>query len=404
MRVPVSLAALLVCVSLLPGLAHAQQGNDEPRVIVVPVPGEGGSDAGMPPPPPPIEQPPPPPPPANNTVVQQPPPSGPVTTPDQAPPPPSEPLLNAPDNNAGPAPKPPPSAMLDGHPREGPFLAGPGSLTFVMHHTLMGGLGVLTTQMVPRIYNYNVQGSQFCGTKQDCLIGDDARLAYLAGALIGAGVGFASSAFWQFNNWIDTTSANFGIINSFIGAAFLAGFTNFFSKDASVVSWLGLIGAEAGAWISAIVGGGEIPMNKFLLIESGAVWALIYTALICAIFATTSSGSNVQSGIDALLIAPAIGAGALALSTLRFNPSTDQILRADLFGAAAGVAVLLIAGLVLNPATGFTKSPVPYVLSGIAAAGGITIVSLLWVDAADSGGQKNSLYYDPDRHKVSVWW
>lgn len=58
MRVPVSLAALLVCVSLLPGLAHAQQGNDEPRVIVVPVPGEGGSDAGLPPPPPPIEQPP----------------------------------------------------------------------------------------------------------------------------------------------------------------------------------------------------------------------------------------------------------------------------------------------------------------------------------------------------------
>src|SRR5262249_26084522 len=120
--------------------------------------------------------------------------------------------------------------------------------------------------------------------------------------------------------------------------------------------------------------------------------------------ATTGGGSNIQSGIDALLITPALGAGALALATLKFNPSTAQILRADLFGAAAGIAVLLISGLVLNPATGFTKSPVPYVLSGIAAAGGITIVSLLWVDAADSNQGRSSIYYDPDRHKVSVWW
>ncbi len=394
MRLPVSLAAVLL---LVPFLARAQ-GTEEPRVIVVPVPGEAPPDAGvmMPPPPPP-------PPEANNPPPPPPPPE--ARPPDVPPQPPPENLL-PPDQNAqpaGPPPTQPPSAMLDGHPREGPFLSGPGSLTFVLHHTLMGGLGVLATQMVPRIYNYNTQGSNFCGTKQDCLIGDDARLAYLAGALIGAGVGFASSAFWQFNNWIDSTSANFGIINSFIGAAFFAGFANFFSKDASVVSWLGLIGAEAGAWISAIVGGGEVPLNKVLLIESGAAWALVYTALICAIFATSGSGSNFQSGIDALLIAPAIGAGALALSTLRFNPSTDQILRADLFGAAAGLAVLLIAGLVLNPATAFTKSPVPYILSGVAAAGGITIVSLLWVDAAE-GGQKNSLYYDPDRHKVSVWW
>jgi len=270
---------------------------------------------------------------------------------------------------------------------------------------LMGGLGVLATQMVPRIYLYNndPKGHQFCGTTQDCLIGDDARLAYLAGTLIGGGVGFAAASFWQFNNWIDNTSANFGIINSFIGAAFFAGFANVFSKDASVVSWLGLVGGEAAAWITAIVGGGTIPFNKVLLIESGAFWALVYTALICAIVATNGGASNVQSGIDALLITPAIGAGALALATLKFNPSTDQIWRADLFGSAAGIAALLISALFLNPATAFAKSPVPYILSGVFAAGGITLVSLLWADAA-APQQRDSIYYDPDRHKVSVWW
>ncbi len=400
MRVPISLAALLV---LVPALVRAQT-NEEPRVIVVPVPGEAQPDAGValpppPPPPPPEVQPPAPPPPE----VQPPP-----ANPPPAQPPPDN--LLPPDNGgeAGqpPPPAPPPSAMLDGHPREGPFLAGPGALTFVTHHTLMGGLGVLTTQMVPRIYRYNAVGQHFCdnnnpASTKDCVGGDDARLAYLAGTLIGAGVGFGSAAFWQFNHWIDQTSANFGIINSLLGAMFMAGFSNLFTKDPDVVSWLGLIGAEAGAWLSAIVGGGELPLNKGLLISSGAVWALVYTALAVAIFASTGSGHDVQSGIDALLITPAIGAGALALATLRFNPSTAQILRADAFGAVAGVAVLVIAGLVLGPKTGFSN-PIPYVLSGVAAAGAITIVSLLWVDAAEPA--KSSLYYDPDRHKVSVWW
>ncbi len=402
MRLPVSLAAVLL---LVPFLARAQ-GTEEPRVIVVPVPGEAPPDAGvmMPPPPPP-------PPEANNPPPPPPPPE--ARPPDVPPQPPPENLL-PPDQNAqpaGPPPNQPPSAMLDGHPREGPFLSGPGSLTFVLHHTLMGGLGVLATQMVPRVYRYNenVPNAQhFCDnysatSTKDCVGGDDARLAYLAGTLIGAGVGFGTSAFWQFGHWIDQTSANFGLINSLIGGMFGIGFTNLFTTNPDVVSWLGLIGAEAGAWLTAIIGGGELPLNKGLLITSGAAWALIYTALIVAIVATTGGGNDVRSGVDALLLTPAIGAGALALATLKFNPSTAQILRADAFGAAAGAAVLLIAGLVLGPDKGFTHSAIPYALSGVAAAGAITIVSLLWVDAAEAPA-KESYYYDPKRHEVSVWW
>jgi hypothetical protein len=122
-------------------------------------------------------------------------------------------------------------------------------------------------------------------------------------------------------------------------------------------------------------------MNKGVLMASGAYWATIFTALIAGIVATTGGGGNVQKGIDALMVAPALGSGLMALALLKFNPSVAQVLRADLFGTAAGAAVFLISALVLG--ANFSH-PVPYVLSGIAAAGGITIVSLLWADAAEA--------------------
>ena len=91
---------------------------------------------------------------------------------------------------ATPALPPPPEAsgaLLDGRPRQGPFLSGPGSLTFVMHHSILGALGGFFTQ----------------GFAQDFKIDKDSREAMLAGTLIGAGLGFGASAWWQFNHWVD---------------------------------------------------------------------------------------------------------------------------------------------------------------------------------------------------------
>ena len=151
-------------VALLAFAAFAQ--GEEPRVIVVPVPADPSMqqapiDAGTPVATPPVEAPPPvpatPPPPTppaevpNNGTPTEPPPSDaprtieakPVTAEQLAPVVPVE-------QPTGDQPVPT-TAMLDGHPREGAFLSGPGSLTFVLHHTLMGGVGVLATQMVPRL-------------------------------------------------------------------------------------------------------------------------------------------------------------------------------------------------------------------------------------------------------------
>ena len=313
-----------------------------------------------------------------------------------------------------------PGAMIDGHPREGAFLSGPGSLTFLMHHTLMTGFGVLATQMIPRAIdaspahaaamagpvdhqfvdvpaggcdpanldasiarNMAYKGVTSCS---DIVTGESARLAYLTGTLLGAGIGFTSAAIWQFNNWISHRSANFGILSSLIGGMFLGGFTDLVTGhgDAYATAWLTMIGSSAGAWLAAIVGGGDIALNKATLIISGAAWAAIYTALIVAIIATTGGAITPRSGLDAVLIVPAFGAGIMALATLKFNPSTAQIIRANIFGAIVGGAVLVLSGLLLGPATGFTRSPVPYILAGVGAIGAKTLVSLLWADAAEN--------------------
>lgn len=284
-----------------------------------------------------------------------------------------------------------PTAMLDGHPREGAFLSGPGSLTFILHHTLLTGLGAMATQMVPRALENDSQtfGSQ------------DARLAYLGFGLGGAAVGFAGSAVWQFTHWMSESTASFGIVNSAFGAMFLGGFTNLLTTEPYAISWMTLLGSLAGAWLTPIVGGGDLPLNHGALITTGGVWAAIYTALIVAIVRSTGGAMDARSALDAVMLMPAIGAAALALATLKFNPSTAQVVRANIFGLGVGAAVLLLSALVLG---GNFGHPVPYVLAGIGAIGAQTLVSLLWVEAAEAPSSPAPEVGQPGRSRAVPWW
>jgi hypothetical protein len=408
-------------------LALAQGGTPDipaEKVVVVPMGDPNGYyDAG-------VAQPPPTPQPETFPLTPQPTdtPVQPDTRTLEALPPPLPPPENLDQNPPQVVPSGP-GAMIDGHPREGAFLSGPGSLTFLMHHTLMTGLGVLATQLIPRAIDAGPARAATMGgrdpnffvdipasgcppinaryekvtTCADIVTGEGARLAYLTGTLVGAGIGFTSAAIWQFNNWISNRSANFGIISSFIGGMFLGGFTDLVTGhgDAYATAWMTMIGSSAGAWLAAIIGGGEIEINKATLIVSGAGWAMIYTALIVAIIATTGGAITPRSGLDAVMLVPALGAGVMALATLKFNPSTAQIIRANIFGAIVGGAVLVLSGLLLGPTTGFTQSPVPYILAGVGAIGAKTLVSLLWADAAENPTTTGGL--SRDRTYRSVW-
>lgn len=386
---------LAVMLSSLAALAQATPDIPQEKIVVVPFPGSEPVDAG-------VASPPPEPQPAPLVVPLPPPPPQPVPEP---PPLPAAQPADAPVDRtlqAMPPPPPPPEqldaqpkqvepqgpgAMLDGHPREGAFLSGPGSLTFLLHHTLMTSVGLLGTQLVPRAITAAQCTTPPAGFAScaDIWTGQDARIMYLTGTLVGAGVGFASSAIWQFNHWVSQRSATFGIINSFFGGGFLGGLTDLVSDDAAAVAWMTLIGSSAGAWITAIVGGGELAMNKGVLITSGGAWAMIYTALILGIVASTGGNPTAGAGIDALLLTPALGATAMALATLKFNPSVGQVMRANVFGAGVGGAVLLLSALILGPTTGFGH-PLPYALAGVGAIGAKTLVSLLWADAAENPG------------------
>lgn len=261
---------------------------------------------------------------------------------------------------------PPPEesgAILDGRPRQGPFLSGPGSLTFVLHHTVLGAMGGLFTQGFARNFN----------------IDKESREAMLAGSLIGAGLGFGASAWWQFNNWEDRPASYFTIANSLVGGMFLGGFMDLLADDRDVLAWSSFAGAELGAWLTSVIGGGQLPINQGLLVASGAAWGLASTALLLSIIHFSGTEIRGKTWADTLLIAPGIGAGALAVATMRYNPTAGQILRANIFGSGVGAAVLLLSGLVLG---GFNQ-PTPYVLSFLGAAGAITTVSLLWEESVD---------------------
>lgn len=374
---PTMFRSAAVLVVAFAATAWAQQTPDvPPRVIYVPISPE---DAGVAQP----EPPPPPPPPQVDVPPAAPAPEPQTRTFEAAPPlpPPSEPLDTAPKSlepaGAG--------AMLDGHPRQGAFLSGPGSTTFLVHHSLMLGLGVLATQMIPRAID----------PTPGAFTNEGARIAYLAGGLGGAAVGFTGAAIWQFTHWMSENTAYFGMINSLFGGLFLGGFTDLFTKDAYAIAWLTLIGSTAGAWLTAIVGGGDMALNKGVLITSGGVWGGIYAALIAAIIATTGGATNLRTSMDAIMIVPALGAAAMALASLKFNPSTAQIMRANAFGAGVGAVVLLISAAVLSQ---HFLSPVPYILGGVGAIGAKTLVSLLWAEAAAAPSSSGSA------GRVSVWW
>jgi hypothetical protein len=380
-----SMRRLSVVVLLAPLFAFAQNESIEPKVIVVPYPGQVLDGGVVAEPAPVIEAPPP-------APVPEPPPPTPTPTPVE--PPPEVPLVPS-EGVMGPQPVQPPGAFLDGHPREGAFLSGPGSLTFVLHHTLMTGLGVLATQMVPRAVDaYCIGFSCESGVQPAKFTGDDARIAYLAGSLIGAGIGFGASAWWQFNHWIGQRSANFGIIASFIGGAFVGGLVDLIAGGAMppnqvsrayAVTWSIAIGSVVGAWLSIIVGGGDLAMNKATLIVSGAFWAMVYTALIVGIVAASGSAIDARAAVSGVLLTPAIGAAAMAFATLKFNPSTTQIMRANLFGLGVGAGVFLLSGLVLGLNWGRDSTGVvPYILGAVGAIGAKTVVSLLWVEAAEN--------------------
>ncbi|WP_199732837.1 MULTISPECIES: hypothetical protein [Corallococcus] len=284
--------------------------------------------------------------------------------------------------------RPPPAdngVWLDGQRRRGPFLSGPGSMKFIAHHTTMGALGGFFTQAFSQDFSFD----------------RSSREAMLAGTLIGAGLGFGASAWWQFNNWVAEPMANFSVGNSLVGSMFFAGFMDLITQDPGVLTWSAFLGAELGAWLTAGIGGGQLPLNDGLLVASGAGWAAAYSALLLAIVHFSGTSISGKTWKDMLLIAPGVGAGVLALATMRYNPTPSQILRADFFGAGVGAAVLLISGLVLG---GFNQST-PYVLSFLGSAGAITTVSLLWEESVDrSATTLRSGHSSKDRPYKNVWW
>lgn len=287
-------------------------------------------------------------------------------------------------NSALPPPHVDSGILLDGQPRIGPFLSGPGSFRFIAHHTTLGALGGFFTQAFANDFSFD----------------KSSREAMLAGTLIGAGLGFGASAWWQFNNWVDRPMANFSMHNSLVGGMFMAGFMDLFTQDPGVLTWSAFLGAELGAWLTAGLGTGQLPLNDGLLMASGAGWGAAYTALLLAVVHFSGSDISGKTWRDALLLAPGIGAGALALATMRYNPTPSQILRADLFGSGVGAAVLLISGLVLG---GFDQST-PYVLSFLGSAGAITTVSLLWEESVDPSSLRSTRGSAKDRPYRNVWW
>ncbi len=256
--------------------------------------------------------------------------------------------------------------MLDGQVRYGAFLSGPGSLTFLLHHSLMGAMGGFITQGLPRGFSFD----------------KNSREAMLAGTLIGGGLGFASSAWWQFNHWMDKPVGYFGIANSVIGGMFMAGFMDMLTKDPNLITWSSVIGAELGAWLTAGIAGGQMSTDDGLMVASGGGWGLAYSALLLAIIHFSGTPLTGKTFADLLLIAPGAGATVMALATLKYEPTTRQILRANAYGAGIGAVVLLISGLVLG---GFDQ-PTPYVLSAIGSAVAIATVSVLWEEAAERPG------------------
>lgn len=313
------------------------------------------------PPPPPQEPQQPPPPQQPGDTTQPPPPAPPpgdtVTTQPQ-------PGLQeqGPENNAPETPQVPPEALLDGHPRQGPFLAGPGSLTFITTNAALGALGGF--------------GTQFISAKYDFIKGKEAMLV---GTLVGAGLGFGISTWWQFTHWMDSPVASFSLVNGLYAGMLAGGLVDSLSTDITALAYASFISAELGGWLTAAVGGGEMKMSDGLAMASAGGWAGAYTALVLATL-TYSGGTPPTSKrwVDALLIAPGIGASAMACALLQIHPTANQVVRGDLFGLGVGTVVLLTSGFIV----GF-NSATTYILTLLTSAGALAAVSIFWEEAAE---------------------
>jgi hypothetical protein len=121
-----------------------------------------------------------------------------------------------------------------------------------------------------------------------------------------------------------------------------------------------------------------------------------------AVLATTGGNVGTLRAIgDVIMITPALGALAMGLASLSFNPSAAQVMRANLFGLAAGAVLLLLPALVLSA---HFLSPVPYILGGAGALATQTLVSLLWAEPAEPEPSLGPGGSSSPRARVSPWW
>ena len=150
-----------------------------------------------------------------------------------------------------------------------------------------------------------------------------------------------------------------------------------------------------------MVTAGDLPVNDGLLVASGGLWGLIYGGLLSGIINFAGTPSH-DAG---LILAPAllgsgIGAGLMALATLRYHASVAQILRADAFGAGVGAAVLVLSAIVI----GSVQTPTPYVLGMVSSMAAIAAVSIFWEESAErprTGLIQLGKHGEPYRN---VWW
>ncbi|HEY8212207.1 MAG TPA: hypothetical protein VIG99_32215 [Myxococcaceae bacterium] len=356
-----------------------------------PPPYQGTGDATVP------QQPPPqPPPPPEGTVPPAPPPEDPYAGQEQ----PGQETSAEEDGSEDQMPQLPPEAMLDGHPRNGPFLAGPGSLSFITSNTVLAALGGFGTQLI----SFTVRDAATGTFRFDFERGKESMLV---GTLIGAGLGFAASTWWQFTHWMDSPVATFSLVNGLYAGMLAAGLVDSLSTDITALAYASFISAELGLWLTAGVGGGELRLADGLAMASGGAWAAAYSALILATI--TYGGGRPPSSktwVDALLITPGLGAAALACALVQIHPTANQVVRGDLFGAGVGVVVLVASGFIV----GF-NSPTPYILTLLSSAGALAAVSIFWEEAAEKPAPLESLFGGGRRKLASKkkpynnpWW
>ena len=390
--------ALMLALGLGPGLASSARAQQPPPDPQQQQPQQWPPPAmQQPPQTPPPDQPPqqwPPPPPPQGTgdgTTTTPPPDGSTTTP-----PPGDTVVTQPQPGLETSTEeddsmPPAEALLDGHVRSGPFMAGPGSFTFVLHNSILGAAGGFGTQLISSQFNF-----------------DRGKEGMLVGTLVGMGLGFGISTWWQFTHWMDSPVAAFSVVNGLYAGMLAAGLVDSLSRDLTALAYSAFICAELGGWLTAAVGGGEMKLADGLAIASAGAWAGAYTALVLATL-TYAGGTppTSKAWVDTLLIAPGIGASALAVALIQIRPTANQVIRGDLFGLGVGAAVLVTAGLVVGWTT-----PTTYILTLLSSAGALAAVSIFWEEAAEKPAEEAvGVLFGGGRRKLASkkrynnpWW